>query len=202
MCSIDWGLFANVVGALAAVATLVVAVIALRAWKWPAQSAVVQEVEAAARELRYAYYDARAPLVEGWEFPEDYWAKRAHGQQLTADDDANAWWYVYQNRLKEVWPHMQAVARLRAKAGAAAGDDVAAACEELLLGARRLRFHMEDDARRRADPEQMPARNRRRAEDRWPDLLIPVRGATRNDAISVEFERPFAALVELLRRHR
>lgn len=71
---LDWDPLAEWFTALAAVGALIVAIWAARSWqeqlRGGSKHTVAQEVAAAARALKYAFYVARSPLIEGWKFPE------------------------------------------------------------------------------------------------------------------------------------
>ena len=194
-CVIDWGLVADWLTVALSAVTLLLAYWALNAWRaqlhGTSRHAVAQEVSTTARALRYAYYDARSPLLEPWEFPEQsFWELN----QLTEVEQADAYWHVYQNRLKEMWPQMKALADCRAKAGIL-GDPVADAVEELAKTGRRLSFYMQDHTRVIRAGESVAG---------WTDQVhvAKVKGvlATRgtNEPISNEFEEAMKVLLKKL----
>lgn len=199
MCSIDWGLLADWITAIAATGTLVAAGFALNTWRTQARASVVQEALSAAWTLRYAFYGARAPLVEGWEFPETYWQVARNGVRSNIEE-ANGFSHVYQNRLKEMWPSVKAVADMRAKCGAIFGDAAADACENLAIAARHLKFYMDEDVeiKRAGD-----------AVRQWGDQdhVRAIRGNVlrtkgSDDKLSTDFEAAFKALLDHLIPHR
>jgi hypothetical protein len=199
MCLIDWGLLANWITAIAALGALIVAVIALNTWRTQARASVVHEVEAAAWTLRYAFYGARAPLIQGWEFPQAYW-EAARNRDRTNIEEADGFWHVYQNRLKELWPSVKAVADLRAKCGATFGDSVADACEKLSIAAQGLRFYMEEDVEiKRAGDAVRQWGDQEHVRNVRGNVLVQ-KGS--KDKLSTEFEGALKALLDLLKPHR
>lgn len=202
MCAIDWSLTANVVAALSALGTLIVAIIALLAWRWPSQSAIAHDIEVTARDLREAFYEARVPIIEAGEWPDGYLAEDSI-RKLSTGEQGDAFWHVYQNRLRYMKPFQEALAKIRGKAGAAFGDKVVAAIVDVALASRRLESHMRNDAKRRSEGEE--------SEQLWGDqeylrevkenTLIAFRGP-RDDRLSRDFERAFSELLAQLRPHR
>lgn len=202
-CAIDWGLIADWVAALAAVGTLGVAIWAARSWREQlrggSKHTVAQEVATAARALRYAFYGARSPLIEGWEFPESYWS-RGPAARRSNTEEAEAYRHVYHRRIKELWPSIRAVADLRARAGAVLGEETAKDLENLAKKARELDFFFEQDVdARRAGPEGVK---------QWTDqgFVERVRQSVvvhdpPDDRFSKEFEERLRTLLERVKPH-
>jgi hypothetical protein len=73
MCSIDWSAIANWISALATAVTAVFAWMAITSWRaqlrGASKHAASQEIAVAAGMLKYAFYDARSPMILVWEFP-------------------------------------------------------------------------------------------------------------------------------------
>ena len=199
MCSIDWGLVADWIAAVAALGTLAVAGFALNVWRTKARASIVHEVEAAAWSLRYAFYGARSIIIEGWEFPELY-REAMRNRSRTDEDEAEGHWHVYQNRLKEMWPYVKAVAELRAKCGAVFGDSAADACEKLAMAARALRFHMEQDVQIKRAGESVRQWTDQDHVREVSENVLAQKGS--KDKLSTEFETAFRALLNLLKPHR
>lgn len=204
MCQIDWGLVASVITALASVGVLVVAIIALRSWRnqlrGTAKHSVAQETATAARALKYAFYSARSPLIEPWEFPEDYWSPGGGVRARTNVEKANAFQYVYFGRKKELWPYLKSLIDLRPKCGAVLGEDVAKAIEELAKKARELQFFMDQQVDQMRAGEEIVRG--------WgdQDFIEKVKASVkvdggRDDDFSIEFEEDLKELLELVRPH-
>jgi hypothetical protein len=142
MCEVDWGLVADWITALTSAGVLYIAYVALGTWRHEvrgsAKLAASHEIVAAARALRYAFYAARSPLVEGWEFPETSRARAPN--ETTAEDYA----HVFAARRRDMWPALRSVVDLRAKAGTVFGDAAADSVERLAKVARRLQFYMDE----------------------------------------------------------
>jgi hypothetical protein len=202
-CAVDWGLIADWVAAIAAAGTLGVAVWAARSWREQlrggSKHTVAQEVATAARALRYAFYGARSPLIEGWEFPESYWS-RGPTSRKSNTEEAEAYRHVYHRRIKELWPTIRAVADLRARAGAVLGEETAKDLENLAKKARELDFFFEQDVdARRAGPEGVK---------QWTDqgFVERVRQSVvvhdpPDDRFSKEFEEMLRTLLERVKPH-
>lgn len=146
MCEIDWGLVADWITALTSAGVLYIAYVALGTWRHEvrgsAKLAASHEIVAAARALRYAFYGARSPLVEAWEFPEE---SRVRAPNETTDEDkADDYAHVFAQRRREMWPSLRALVDLRARAGTVFGDAAADSVEKLAMVARRLHFYMEE----------------------------------------------------------
>jgi hypothetical protein len=146
MCEVDWSLVPDWITALASVGVLYIAYVALGTWRHEvagsAKLAASHEIAAAARALRYAFYAARSPLVETWEFPEE---SRARAPNETTDEDkADDYAHVFAQRRRQMWPALLAVVNLRARAGTVFGDAAADSVEKLAKVARRLHFYMDE----------------------------------------------------------
>lgn len=197
-CEIDWGLTADLISALAAIATFGVALWAAASWREQlrggSKHAVAQEVATAARSLSYAFYGARSPMIEGWEFPERYWT-RDGGRSRTNTEEGEAYAHVYRRRIQELWPSIMAVAGLRAKAGAVLAEDVSENLEGLAKKARELQFYFEQRVRQiQSGPESVK---------QWSDqnYVAKVNSSVvvhdpPDDAFSKEFEELLTRLLE------
>jgi hypothetical protein len=202
-CAIDWGLIADWVAAMAAIGTLIVAIWAARSWREQlrggSKHTVAQEVATAARALKYAFYGARSPLIEGWEFPESYWS-RGPAARRTNTEEGEAYRHVYHRRMQELWPMIKAVADLRARAGVVLGEETAKDLEDLAKKARELDFFFQQDVEaRRAGPEGVK---------QWTDQEFVKRVQQSvvvhdppDDRFSKEFEALFETLLERVRPH-
>jgi hypothetical protein len=201
MCVIDWGLVAEWLAALASVGTMAVAICALNSWhkqmRGQSRHSAAQDAATVAHALRYAFYEARSPFIEAWEFPPAY-LQRPTGQR-TIDEEADAYAHVYAERRKFLWPYIKAVVDLIPKCGAVLGDEVANRLEKLARTARKLEFYHQYDVAARRDPEgganwtdkDLPKRAREGAEV-YPD---------RNDAFSLEFEAAYRAVLDSIKRN-
>jgi hypothetical protein len=141
---VDWTRVPEWISAATGLGTLIVAIWAAMSWREQLRGGskhlVAQEVATAARLLRYAFYSARSPMIEGWEFPEVYW-QAGPGRTRTNSETADAYLHVYNRRMNELWPNIKAVADLRAKAGAVLGEGTATDLEDLAKKARELQFY-------------------------------------------------------------
>jgi hypothetical protein len=139
----NWGTVPDWLTFFAAAATALFAWKALSSWRRQLEGqtrhGVALEIASAARSLRYAFYDARSPLLLAAEFPESYRTRRM-GERPTRDKEASEHAFVYQNRLKALWPYIRDCAKLRPKAGITFGDKCADALEALAKKARELEF--------------------------------------------------------------
>lgn len=97
------------------------------------------EVVTAARALRYAFYDARSPLITAAEFPDSYRSRR-HGEQPSAEERVEEYAHAYRGRWNALWPYIAQCAELRPRAGAVFGDACADALEALAKKAREWHF--------------------------------------------------------------
>jgi hypothetical protein len=200
MCTIDWALWPDWITAISSLLTLVVAAIALGAWRVEARGSAAHDVIEAAWELRYAFYGARSVLIEGWEFPDGYWERKRAGS-LTNSYEADALWHVYRQRLEAVWPSLNKVVGLRAKCGAVFGDEAADSCHKLAIAARHLRLHMEEAvAVVRAGDAAKDWSDQAFVKEVRENLLVAP--GSRDDKLSREFEAAFDALPKTLKRPR
>jgi hypothetical protein len=142
ICSPGW---TDCVTALGTAVTAIVAVYAAVTWQRNLRQATKHETAAnvleQARLFRYLFYDARNPLYQGGEFPPDYYAKS--DRDRTNAEQARAWTFVFRNRWKLLEPQVLALAKLRARAGAVLGDNIAQAIEDLAKSGRELHLLME-----------------------------------------------------------
>jgi len=204
MCVVDWGLIADWITALTGIAVLIVAIYGLRTWREQLQGttrhATAHEVATAARALKYAFYAARSPMIDGWEFPETYW-RRGVSASRSHDEEADAYQHVYQNRLKELWPYLRGLLDLRPKCGAVLGDDAAQGIHNLVAKARELQYYMQERvAELRAGPAVVA---------KWSDqaFVQKVRASVvvstpPNDTYSHEFETALSSVLEQLKPHQ
>jgi hypothetical protein len=138
MCHMEVGNMAEWVTAIAAVATAIIAGIALSAWRdqvrGTSRHQAAAEIAEAALLMKYHFYDARSPFYGAWEFPPAYHSN----SNRTSNDEAAGWAFVFQKRWDHLSPEILRLATLRAKAGAILSDDCAAALGELAKKAREL----------------------------------------------------------------
>jgi hypothetical protein len=198
MCEVDWGLLANVVSAVASVATFVVAAIALTAWRaqlsGTTRHQAANRITTAARALRIAFYESRSPMIEAWEFPRSY-RDRPIGQRPNNAELAHEYGHAYDGRLKELRPYLLRLARLRPAAGAVLGEPVADAAEALVRKARELQFLMRQHVRQLSDGPEVVAMWTDQAHVARVEACV-LKGKPHDDDFSKEFE---ALFVELLK---
>lgn len=202
ICQINWGSLADWLSFLAAAATAFIALRALGSWKaqlaGQTRHAVAIEIETAARALRYAFYDARSPLLAAAEFSEPYRTRRM-GEQPTREDKASEYAFVYHNRLRALSPYIHECAKLRPKAGMTFSDDCADALESLAKKARELDFIASEYVEQiRVGTEVVSMWS----DQEWASRVkncIQVR-PEKNDPLSIEFEAAMQNLTRLLRQ--
>lgn len=205
MCEVDWALVREWVGTLAEVATAALAAIALFTWRAHLRGAtkykVAHQVLEEARLLRYFFYDARNPWVDAAEFPPDYHAALATFGERTAVQEAKGWAYVYNARYRMVRRQILVLARLRARAGAVLGEDMATAIEQLvrkagelhgLMRARVEQYRAGDDVVNQRPNREWNARVREGVE-------VPPE---HDDRFSREFEERLKGLDDRLERYK
>lgn len=188
----DW------ISAATSLGTLIMAGYALTTWRGQLRGstkhAIAQETATAARALRYAFYGARSRMIDGWEFPQPFTGLSGAGNEQLGD----AYAHVYGNRFKELWPHVRALADLRARCGEGLSDDVAKEVENLAMKARTLQFFMHEHVEQmRAGPEVVKM---------WTDQefvkkvksSVYADGDAPDDQYSREFEAQFQRLRRLL----
>jgi hypothetical protein len=204
MCSIDWGLVAEVIGALAGVATVVLAALALQAWKQQLHGtnkiSTANDILVAAASARYAFYGARSRVFQAWEFPESY-RTRAIGQQPSNAEKAQEYLHAYQGRLKSLWPYLRDLLALRARAGVVFDQKIVTAIEDVVAKANELRSYTEEHVEQlRVGPaivaqwtDQAFARRARESVTAGPDKA---------DVFSSEFETAYDVLRKLMEAER
>ncbi len=197
---INWGSLPDWLAFLAATATAVIALKALGSWEaqldGQTRHAVAIEIETSARALRYAFYDARSPLLVAAEFPESY-RNRRMGEQPTRDEEAREHAFVYQNRLRTLWPYISECAKLRPKAGITFSDDCADALESLAKKARELEFIVSEYVEQlRVGPEVVSMWSDQDWVKRVKECVHAYPG--KNDPLSVEFEAAMQKLIRFL----
>jgi hypothetical protein len=98
----------DVLVALAAATTAVVAVLGLRKWRQElegkAQFEVARNLIRATYRLRDEIRNCRSPFYSAYEFPEDYKGGLA---QHSGEEEARAWMHIYKNRWTPVWTALQ-----------------------------------------------------------------------------------------------
>lgn len=213
--AVDWGSVPGWIEALAAVATAIIAGIALRTWRTPLRGTTrhnaAAEILEQARLFRYLFYDARNPIYWAGEFPPGYHEKSREDQaarrRLDVDADvgseieADGFAYVFDARWKLLEPQILQLAQLRAKAGAVLSEDVAQAIDGLARKGRELHNYMSQMVEQyrvgRGIVRQWGDQNwvqRVKAGVKVDDTKNP------QDAYSLELEEKFNKLAELLRR--
>lgn len=198
--TMDWGNVADWVGVGVSAVTLFLAWKALASWKAQLSGTkrheTAHEIALSARALRYAFYESRSPFISAWEFPDSY-RERRHGETPTNADLAAEHAHVYRERLKVLWPYIQACAELRAKAGAVFGDDCAGALEALAKKAREFEFVVaEYVAQLRVGPEVV----RQWTDQKWAERVRASISASgeRDDPLSLEFEEKMKGLMKFV----
>ena len=202
MClRVDWSVVPAWVEAVGSVVTAGVALAAYRAWRPQLRGAskhtAAAKILEAARLARYHFYDARNTVITAGEFPAEYWASKARSNAQEADGFAK----VYQGRWKHLWPQIEQLAILRAKAGALFGEEVASALDELARKARELQGFMENHlSELRAGPEIVS----QWADQEWVRRVrnsVSVDPQDHTDDYSKEFEEKFEKLEKLVKPH-
>jgi hypothetical protein len=189
---------------ITAVGTFVTAAVAVYvAFTWQENLRKGTRHEAAIKVLeeaslfRYHFYDARNPLYLAGEFPPEYHAEA----NRTAADEAAGWAFVFTNRWKPVGAQMLELAKLRARAQAALGSNVAQAIEDLARKGRQLQNYFAERVNQyRVGPAIVA---------QWPDQEWVERvrqsieadpdPATRTDAYSLEFDEKYQQLEKAVR---
>lgn len=195
----DIGSAAEWVSAAAAVATAVIALKALLAWRdqvrGSSKHAAAAEILEAARLTRYHFYDARNAFYVTSEFPASY--NQVSGER-SRQEEVDGWAHVYAARWNLLGPQILRLATLRAKAGAVLSEDCADALEAMARKARELHnLFQERIGQIRAGPAIVA---------QWPDQdwvqrvtnSVQVIRGDHTDPYSLEFEATFAALKRLV----
>jgi hypothetical protein len=116
----------------AATVTAIVAVVGLQNWRRELKGRT--EFETAFRFIKSAYklrdelHICRSPLIRMHEFPEGYFGSDT---QNTAEENAQAWAYVYKNRWEPVWSAVQDFDAHTLESEALWGSDVKKRAEKL-----------------------------------------------------------------------
>jgi hypothetical protein len=203
MCEIDWAEVRAWVGTLAELSTALIALLALLIWRSHLRGAnrfrVAHKVLEEAHLLRYFFYDARNPIIDRGEFPAAYFVVGERTRNQEADGHA----FVFNRRYKMVRRQVLVLARLRARAAAALGDDTEQLIEALVRKAGELHGLMSHRVGQiRAGDEVVAARPNQDWELRvryGSQLEDP---ATHDDPFSQEFDSRLKALEERLARYR
>jgi len=192
------------VGAVATAVTAGIAWYAAATWRktlsHASQHDVAREVLEAARLFRYLFYDARNPLYTPPELPADYYT--VSGDARSPTQEARGWAHVYEGRWKLLEPQLLELARLRARAGAVLGDEVADAIESLAKKGRELHGFFQDRVEQIRSGEAIVSQW---ADQDWVKRVNEALTAdpdrrTRDDRYSREFEDKFRALEALVSR--
>jgi hypothetical protein len=197
--AIEWGNVAEWVAGIAAVATALIAWMALRSWRdqmrGASRHAAAAQIAEAARLTKYHFYDARNPWYDAAEFPPAYHAAQPPRSNTA---EARGWAFLFERRYRLLNNQIMRLAKLRAKAGALLSEDSAEALEALARKARELHnFFQEKVAQIRAGPNIV---------SQWPDQQwvqrvnqsVEVNPEDHSDRYSLEFEAKFAKLMTLL----
>ena len=193
----NWGTVPDWLMFLATAATALFAWKALGSWRRQLEGqtrhSVALEIASAARALRYAFYDARSPMLWAAEYPESY-RNRRMGERPTRDEEAGEQAFVYQNRLKALWPYIQDCAKLRPKAGIAFGDKCADSLEALAKKARELEFIAQEYVEQTRVGDEIVAMW---TDQKWVQRVkSSIHADTgRQDPLSVEFEAAMQVLM-------
>jgi hypothetical protein len=188
------------VTAIGTAATAIAAGYAAITWRWNLRqqtkhNAAVHVLEQCSL-FRYLFYDARNPLYPANEFPPEYHAK----DDRTNNDEASGWAFVYGNRWKILGPQILELAKLRARAGAVLGPEVATAIEELAKKGRELsNFMSEHISQMRAGSNIV----RQWADQDWVKRVKESVSAdpdprSRDDAYSKDFEEKYRRVESLV----
>jgi Tfp pilus assembly protein PilE len=117
LCHVEIGNLAEWFAAATAVATAIIAGIALSAWRdqirGTSRHAAGAEIAEAARLMKYHFYDARNPWYDTGEFSPSYRAQTAAKNNA---EEAAGWAHVFQNRYSLLSEQIHRLAILRAKA--------------------------------------------------------------------------------------
>jgi hypothetical protein len=194
----ELGSAAEWLGGIGAVATAVIAWIALRSWRdqvrGQSSHAAAAEIAEAARLLKYHFYDARNPFWSATEFPPAY---RTAPTPRPNPIEVMGWGHVFTNRFQLLNGQILRLATLRAKAGALLSEESADALEALARKARELEnFFRERLEQIRVGPHivsQWP-------DQKWVQLVNQSFecSSERNDAYSLELEERYRNLKGLV----
>lgn len=197
MCDMEMGNFAEWVAAAAAVATAVIAAVALSTWRdqmrGTSRHAAAAEIAEAAQLLKYHFYEARSAWVDAGEFPAGY------STGGTPTQEAEAWAYVLQNRYDLLKPQILRLATLRAKAGALLSEETAEALGALARKASELHnFFRHRIEQIRVGPNIVSMWDQQWVQKVNYSWQLGLQGQT--DPYSLEFDQKFEALMKLVRQ--
>jgi len=200
--SIEWGNLAEWIGGIASLLTVVVAVIALRSWRTQMRATTkhtaANEIGEAASLARYHFYNARNPLYLAAEFPD--WYNGTEKRERSRDMEARAWVHVFNGRYRPLHERVLELAKLRAKAIVVFGKELATSLEKVARNACSLRVMFEDRVEQiKVGPEIVSQWSH---QDWAQKVRKPVAVDTLQnpqDSFSLDFERDFQALMELLK---
>jgi hypothetical protein len=197
---LDASTWIDFAGLVVNVATFALALFGISLWKsqlrGTSKHAVAIEIATEARMLSAIFFEARSPLYYGWEFKEN----APPASKLPAEDYADAWAHVYENRWKMLQAQITVLARLASKGGAVLGDEVATNMEDLARTAGVLSHWMSEAlAQKRAGPEVVKLwsdQERVRATSSYVTA-----GPDKDDKFSKEFLGALNSLLGLLKSH-
>jgi len=203
MCEIDWAELRAWVGPFAELSTAVIALVALLVWRSHLRGAnrfrVAHKVLEEAHLLRYFFYDARNPIIDPSEFPAAYYVVG----ERTRNQEADGYAYLFTRRYKMVRRQILVLARLRARAAAALGDDTEHLIEALVRKAGELHGLMSHRVGQiRAGDEVVATRPNQVWELRVRQGSQLEDPARHDDPLSVEFDSGLKALEERLAKYR
>ena len=104
------------------------------------QHEIATKVLEEASLFRYMFYESRAPIFFGYEFPASYNAIK--DRDRSNDEEADGWLHVFENRWKIIGPQMSVLVRLRGRARILLGNDVANNIEVLARTGYQLQSYM------------------------------------------------------------
>jgi hypothetical protein len=204
MCEIDWAAISGWISAVGELATAVIALIALLTWRrnlrGTAKFRVAHKVLEEARLLRYFFYDARSPWVDRGEFPPG--TGDIPNNQRHDALNARVFAHAYNRRYKMVRRQILVVARLRARAGAVFGDELANKMEELVRVAGRLHTYFQEYVVMIREGREVLAT---RVDQDWQATVraaVKVDPEHRTDPYSLEFEQKLKAIDDLLAKFK
>jgi hypothetical protein len=145
LCHLEIGNLAEWVAAAAAVATAIIAGMALSAWRdqmrGTSRHMAAAEIAEATALMKYHFYDARNAFYDIAEFPPSY---RTQPSPRSNADEFTGWAYVFQNRYSLLSAQILRLANLRAKAGALLSEECAEALEAFAKKGRELHGFFQD----------------------------------------------------------
>jgi hypothetical protein len=192
---------ANILLLVVTTAGVVIAASAVSTWKeqlhGTSQHAAAREIAIAAEGFRYEFYAARSPMFWAWEFP--------HQQDAPSPDPGRDWEgyaHIYLNRRKQLWIHVETLAKLRATAAAVLGRPTADAVDALARMAIKLQSYQESDVeQRKVGPQVVALWTDQDWVRRVRESVIAHDTPNATDSFSLEFEGKLENLKQLLRPH-